>query len=896
MADISHAVRPLNVLVMLIVFTTNWRQSSSEKGTVSLETIEYWASRIGDETVKFAEEMMGVSTLAKSYESYDLEIERVNGSELAAELAQKMEQFFSWKNRALRILAEKAERAEENFRDSEEELNYYAAKNLDGTLKLMYDSHFGVPINTSASVVHIPTEVYDRSPKVARDIKWTKNLNKVFVDNFEMFPDLSWQYFGSAEGIHRQYPGRGWPVTPGKPDLYDARRRPWSGSLLGLRTQIAKLASNVIVDTLSTNDFFHVVLFNNESKLICCEDHGLKLIQATRRNKEFIKHQLKQWVATSTADWKQGLEMAFTLLKNARERNEGTQCQQALLILSDGSASYEKEIFEKYNPDKKIRVFTFVIGPPQYRVEELKDMACKNRGYFLRIPSVGTVWETVTSYIRVLSRPVGVEKVKPTMFTSVFVDATGSGLVSTGSTPVFRNSNTTDSQLLGVMATDVPVKDMNEFINYPLIGHNGYVFAFDNNGLILIHPGINEVKLGKLWPQPNMDIDQLEYAVHNQSDVAELRESMILDPKGAKTFEAYIKTADDLRVSRHRMEYHYFKTHSSPFSIGMTSPEYGYSIVKPKISYEDGKAALETVEKIKGWPYCSKVWNHKNLKSSLIALLEKGINGQKISCDQRMLGGLLIDANVTQNMSMVWKSSQESRQEHEVYHVFLRTHFGIIRTSDSQLPLAEVGSKDANSSVNLNPDPTYYGRAVRQPGSVLTLSVPPYTGKGVYKNILSIYAPINLKKQKITVAGERNFEIEGLYCYLLDENGFIIGSNEPSDVGKFFGIVDSKVMAKLIANETASQIGVYNVIKLPDYQASCKLIEGEGSSASKLLPRCSINSLPFRETLLLNALSYAHSYDLAPHEKVPHEMKYEECAIGVVTNVRYCYIYTLIYF
>ncbi len=22
-----------------------------------------------------------------------------------------------------------------------------------------------------------------------------------------MFPDLSWQYFGSAEGIHRQYPG-----------------------------------------------------------------------------------------------------------------------------------------------------------------------------------------------------------------------------------------------------------------------------------------------------------------------------------------------------------------------------------------------------------------------------------------------------------------------------------------------------------------------------------------------------------------------------------------------------------------------------------------------------------------------------------------------------------------
>ena len=50
--------------------------------------------------------------------------------------------------------------------------------------------------------------IFSLAPKVARDIKWTKNLNKVFIENFELFPDLSWQYFGSAEGIHRQYPGK----------------------------------------------------------------------------------------------------------------------------------------------------------------------------------------------------------------------------------------------------------------------------------------------------------------------------------------------------------------------------------------------------------------------------------------------------------------------------------------------------------------------------------------------------------------------------------------------------------------------------------------------------------------------------------------------------------------
>ena len=38
----------------------------------------------------------------------------------------------------------------------------------------------------------------------------------------------------------------------------------------------------------------------------------------------------------------------------AKESYEGTQCQQAILILSDGSASYEEEIFKTYNADKKV--------------------------------------------------------------------------------------------------------------------------------------------------------------------------------------------------------------------------------------------------------------------------------------------------------------------------------------------------------------------------------------------------------------------------------------------------------------------------------------------------------------------------------------------------------------
>ena len=44
--------------------------------------------------------------------------------------------------------------------------------------------------------------------KVVRDIQWTKALNQIFQKNFEQYSGLSWQYFGTVEGVHRQFPGK----------------------------------------------------------------------------------------------------------------------------------------------------------------------------------------------------------------------------------------------------------------------------------------------------------------------------------------------------------------------------------------------------------------------------------------------------------------------------------------------------------------------------------------------------------------------------------------------------------------------------------------------------------------------------------------------------------------
>jgi hypothetical protein len=66
----------------------------------------------------------------------------------------------------------------------------------------------GISVNTNLSSVHVPTNVFDGDPKVANAIKWSRGLDRVFMDNYNRDPSLSWQYFGSSTGFMRQYPGK----------------------------------------------------------------------------------------------------------------------------------------------------------------------------------------------------------------------------------------------------------------------------------------------------------------------------------------------------------------------------------------------------------------------------------------------------------------------------------------------------------------------------------------------------------------------------------------------------------------------------------------------------------------------------------------------------------------
>jgi hypothetical protein len=51
-------------------------------------------------------------------------------------------------------------------------------------LELTANSHFsGIPVNTSRSSVHVPTNVFDGEPKVINAIDWSKKLDDTFKVN-----------------------------------------------------------------------------------------------------------------------------------------------------------------------------------------------------------------------------------------------------------------------------------------------------------------------------------------------------------------------------------------------------------------------------------------------------------------------------------------------------------------------------------------------------------------------------------------------------------------------------------------------------------------------------------------------------------------------------------------
>jgi len=458
-------------------------------------------------------------------------------------------------------------------------------------MMLTANKHFsGIPVNTTFSSVHVPTNVFDGEPKVINAIDWTRKLDDTFKDNYERDPSLSWQYFGSSTGFLRQYPAMKWLLHEDDPDMYDARMRDWyikaaaspkdivilldtSGSMTGLRKEIAKHVVINIMETLGEDDFVTVLTFSDETKpLVECftdSDGEAELVQATNENIAEFTEAIDNIETMEIANFTSALTAAFTLLERYRTKKIGAEANQAIMLVTDGVPYTYETIFQEYNqPHKPVRVFTYLIGREISDLQAAKWMACENKGYFTHVTTLAEVKEQVLKYIPVMARPlVLLRDQHPVRWTGVYADIEvpnerslwviglkkpmtrrklrelqgkegsfkGYKLMTSVSIPVYNQKNHTTieemglmqnektrpfgqvriAELLGVAGTDVPIAEIEKLIPPYKLGVNGYSFAVNNNGYVLYHPDLRPMFQEILKPNYNsVDFAEVEL-VHN---------------------------------------------------------------------------------------------------------------------------------------------------------------------------------------------------------------------------------------------------------------------------------------------------------------------------------------------------------------------------------------------
>uniref|UniRef100_A0A674IZ49 Calcium voltage-gated channel auxiliary subunit alpha2delta 4 n=1 Tax=Terrapene triunguis TaxID=2587831 RepID=A0A674IZ49_9SAUR len=444
----------------------------------------------------------GSLLLQKKYKDVEptLKIKEVDGLELVKKFSEEMESMLRRKVEAVERLVEAAEDADLNHEfNSSLAFDYYNSLlinekdendnyvELGDEFILEPNEHFNnLLVNTTYSDVQLPTNVYNKDPGILNGVYMSEALNPIFVDNFQRDPTLTWQYFGSSTGFFRLYPGIKWMPDENGVISFDCRNRGWyiqaatspkdiiivvdiSGSMKGLLMTIAKHTIITILDTLGENDFVNIIAYNDYVHYVEPCFKGI-LVQADRDNREHFKQLVDELQAKGVGTVNKAVLESFKILREFREAGQGGLCNQAIMLITDGAVEDYESVFEKYNwPDRKVRVFTYLIGREVTFAQNVKWIACNNKGYYTQISTLADVQENVMEYLHVLSRPMVINHDHDIIWTEAYMDsalfasqAQSLLLMTTVAMPVFSKKNETRSHgiLLGVVGSDVPLREL----------------------------------------------------------------------------------------------------------------------------------------------------------------------------------------------------------------------------------------------------------------------------------------------------------------------------------------------------------------------------------------------------------------------------------------------------
>ncbi|KAL7039794.1 hypothetical protein ACKWTF_000119 [Chironomus riparius] len=486
----------------------------------------------------------------------------------------------------------------------------------------------GLPVNISLSSVLFANGVDLSDSELQSSISWSSHLDPLFANNLEKDSALSWQYFGSKSGFLRRFPGTAWPPegSRGSREINDFRNEDWfihaasspkdviilldsSGSMSGKQFNLAKSTAFAILDTLSDDDFVNLITFSDvvRSAVPCFSS---KMVRATPDNKREFIAATNAIKCQNAANFSGALEEAFELLHRYNVSGLGSQCNQAIMLITDGPAETHAELIKRHNfPHMPVRIFTYLIGKDSGSAEKLHNMACQNKGFYAQINSVEDAKRKVLEYALVMARPMVLYQADhPVHWSPVFVGGYSSllgrdnegkrKLVTTVSIPVFdrRNHSAREANLLGVVGTDVPIEEIQKVIPRHKLGPNGYSFIVDNNGRLLYHPDLrpmsdNSEYMSILKPKyhsidlTEVEVPEIELSAngnpgntHDRMDentqaLHDMRQEMLNQKEGEMELTILTHLDDMKRVSLRTQKYFYGPIEGTPFSLAVTLPE-----------------------------------------------------------------------------------------------------------------------------------------------------------------------------------------------------------------------------------------------------------------------------------------------------------------------------------
>lgn len=878
-------------------------------------TMIHWARRIENELERVLPLVTGVKEMKAIYNEKRSQFETKSNQprDLVEKVARNIARLLNSKRKALERLVQEAERLqmEHPWQDQikESDIAYYDAKaeadysdeeeeNLlenPNSLKLdfMDDPIFKTKVNYSYTAVQIPTDIYKGSPTILNELNWTQALEPVFITNSQDDPSLRWQVFGSATGVTRYYPATPWRA-PNKIDLYDVRRRPWyiqgasspkdmviivdvSGSVSGLTLKLMKMSVVEMLETLSDDDYVNVARFNEKAEAVvpCFRS----LVQANTRNKKIFKNAIAQMQAKGTTDYKSGFQFAFELLLNDTG-SPRANCNKMIMMFTDGGEDRAQDVFEKYNwPNKTVRVFTFSVGQHNYDVTPLQWIACANKGYYFEIPSIGAIRINTQEYLDVLGRPMVLAgtKAKQVQWTNAYQDALGLGLVITGTMPVFNLTEDGISQnqlLLGVMGVDIALGEIQALTPRYKLGANGYTFAIDPNGYVLLHPNLQPKTVNFREP---VTLDFLDAELED-SNKEEIRRLMIDGRPGKKRIRTLIKSTDERYIDEAMRTYIWTPVNGTNYSLGLVLPTYSESHIRANISdqilqVQYFESLLPNSFESEGHvfiaprEYCKDLelsGNNTEFLLNFIALMEKVTPDSK-KCDNFLLHNLILDTGIIRQLvEMVWR--KVDLKTYGFLAVFAATDGGITRVFPNKA--ADTWEED--------PEPfnaSYYRRSLDNKGYIFR--APYRTANDEFLDpendtigiLVSTALELNVDSRTIKPAvlgvkldleawtdkfkmlatnhtgnqkgppscgpfgceADCEANSEDLLCYLIDDGGFLVMSNQRdhwNKIGMFFSDVDPFLMHALFNNS------FYNRKQSFDYQSVCAPVHNSNTGAA----------------------------------------------------------------